>query len=512
MKKQLTSRRLNVNAGIMSWYVQELQKLAKQMSKECTTTLAALYQQSYPQISFDESISSQARIALNQLYEKYYAKFSDKSKTLAKSLLNKTNRYANWQFMRALKGMLGDKASGFALSGSAISPEKSEVIKALLFENVSLIKSIPNEYFKQITGAVARSIENGDGVKWLAHELKTYGAKTERRAQLIAQDQTRKAYNTINLRNFQDNNIRKFEWVHSGGSRDPREYHKNVLNGQIFDVDKGALSEDGTRNIYPGQEPYCRCIMRAVLDFDNDKNINAYDAWEESEHPRDKDGKFAKTNSNGGANSNQKPSSTSNQSSQREIAGVKPDKPMSHEQAGGGNVNPKYETYEKPYYENCQSCAVTYELRRRGYNVEAMPHNQEGAVLQLAKKPFSAWLDPETGKPCEGEIITASNPDECYEYLNNKVGKNERYAFVYTTSRDEEYETFGHIVILERDENNNLRWYDPQNDRERIGVEELTGMIDAQVDLSGKYPLKILRTDDKKPNPTLIHEVVQGKT
>lgn len=99
----------------------------------------------------------------------------------------------------ALKVMLGASAKDFLLKGSAISPEKSEIMKALLFENVSLIKSIPNEYFKQITGAVARSIENGEGVKWLAKELRTYGAKSERRADLIAQDQTRKAYNTINL-------------------------------------------------------------------------------------------------------------------------------------------------------------------------------------------------------------------------------------------------------------------------------------------------------------------------
>lgn len=39
------------------------------------------------------------------------------------------------------------KKLSFALEGSAISAEKTEIIKALLFGNVSLIKSIPNEYF-----------------------------------------------------------------------------------------------------------------------------------------------------------------------------------------------------------------------------------------------------------------------------------------------------------------------------------------------------------------------------
>ena len=167
--------------------------------------------------------------------------------------------------------MLGDKASGFMLKGSAISPEKSEIMKALMFENVSLIRSIPNEYFKQITGAVARSIEGGGSLKQLTEELLSYGAKNERRAELIAQDQTRKAYNDINLRNFQENGIKKFRWIHSGGSRDPRPYHRDVLNGQVFDVDTGAPNEPGKKPeyIYPAQEPYCRCIMQAVLEFDD---------------------------------------------------------------------------------------------------------------------------------------------------------------------------------------------------------------------------------------------------
>lgn len=274
MKNQLISNRLNVNAGIMSWYVKELKKLTQAMTKECKETLAEIYRQGYPQIAFDDSISSQARIALNQLYTKYSDKFSKRAKTLVKQLLRKTNTYSNNQLNNALKTMLGAAAKDFLLKGSAISPEKSEIMKALLFENVSLIRSIPNEYFKQITGAVARSIENGEGVKWLAKELRTYGAKTDRRADLIAQDQTRKAYNTINLRNFQENGIKQFKWLHSGGSRDPRDYHKadypNGLNGGIFDIDDPPVIDKKTgEKGFPGQLPYCRCIMQAVISFDD---------------------------------------------------------------------------------------------------------------------------------------------------------------------------------------------------------------------------------------------------
>lgn len=85
MKNKLTSVRLNVNAGIMTWYVNELQKLTRAMTKECKQELVNIYKKGYPQIAFDESISSQARITLNQLYKKYGDKFSAKAKDLKDS-------------------------------------------------------------------------------------------------------------------------------------------------------------------------------------------------------------------------------------------------------------------------------------------------------------------------------------------------------------------------------------------------------------------------------------------
>ncbi len=268
-ENELTSTRLNPNAGIMAWYVRELRKLTHAMTAECRARLKEIYATGYPDIAFDESISSQARIALNELLEKYGDKFSRRAKTLARDLVNRTNRYSNNQVNRAIKDMLSDKAKDFTLSLSVTSAEKKEIFKALIFENVSLIKSIPNDYFKQITGAVARSIENGEGIRWLARQLRKTGYSTERRAQLIAQDQTRKAYSCINLRNFQEAGIRKFRWLHSGGSANPREYHKNVLSGNVYDINDPPIIDKNTgERGFPGQLPYCRCVMCAVLSFE----------------------------------------------------------------------------------------------------------------------------------------------------------------------------------------------------------------------------------------------------
>ena len=81
-KRQITSNRLNVNAGIMSWYVKELKKLTAAMTKECERELTDIYKRLDYQVEIaqDESISSQVRIALNALREKYGDKFTKKAK------------------------------------------------------------------------------------------------------------------------------------------------------------------------------------------------------------------------------------------------------------------------------------------------------------------------------------------------------------------------------------------------------------------------------------------------
>ena len=273
----LKTKPLNFNVGLQRWYVRELTKLVDDLTTEVFEEIKPLYKEYKEQITLDASISSQARIKLNSLRDLFEKKFKDKGKTFAERMVRKTNRYANNTFWKMINEMLKTKedvkkAGGYLLKGSIITPQKEEVMKALIYENVNLITNLQTHYFEQITGAVMRSIQAGKGVSAIEEELNKYKGMTKRRARNIALDQTRKAYNSINLRNMQDAGIKKFEWIHSGGSQKPRKYHMENypkgLNHGIFDLDRGAPSEDGKRYIYPGEEPYCHCRMAAVIDFD----------------------------------------------------------------------------------------------------------------------------------------------------------------------------------------------------------------------------------------------------
>ena len=133
---------------------------------------------------------------------------------------------------------------------------------------MSLIKSIPSEYFRDIQQAVLSSIADGKGLADLTTFLEEQQGVQSRRAKNIAIDQTHKAYNGLNRGRMVQSGIKKFEWVHSGGGLHPRPLHLDQLNGKVFSFDKLPIIEEGTgeRGI-PGQAINCRCTMVPVIDF-----------------------------------------------------------------------------------------------------------------------------------------------------------------------------------------------------------------------------------------------------
>ena len=145
------------------------------------------------------------------------------------------------------------------------------------------------------------------------------------------------------------------------------------------------------------------------------------------------------------------------------VAGVSAGEQMNFDKADGRKPNPNYNK-GGGYQTNCQSCVVTYEMRRRGYNVQTLPNN-EGSMLQVLSRDTSlAWVDRETGLP--PKYITPAQPTakKTFTFLQNELKSNNRYTIEFTWRGG----TKGHIVHIDKvaDE---LRIYDPQTGQIRRG-------------------------------------------
>lgn len=209
------------------------------------------------------SVGSEARILVNSLQAKFRELFAKRAKALAESMVSDAEKVSASNMHASMQKLSG----GLSLKTSGITPQLSNIYKASVAENVALIKSIPQRYMDEVQGAVMRSITTGNGLQDLVPALQKYEGVTHRRAKTIALDQTRKAYNSINRSRMEAIGIKRYEWIHSGGSDKPRQEHIE-MSGNIYRFDDPPVidSKTGERGI-PGQLPNCRCTMRPVFDF-----------------------------------------------------------------------------------------------------------------------------------------------------------------------------------------------------------------------------------------------------
>ena len=161
------------------------------------------------------------------------------------------------------------KEHGFTVN-LKMTPELKTVMESSVTEQVSLIKTIPRNYHDQITGMVQRSYQNNMDIKTLTKELKDLGHSTDRRAYLIARDQTAKMNDTINRTRCEGLGITHGKWMHrAGGSKSFRSSHVK-MDGKIFELAKGCYDDDPKikRYIHCGELPFCKCVYKPLLPFE----------------------------------------------------------------------------------------------------------------------------------------------------------------------------------------------------------------------------------------------------
>jgi SPP1 gp7 family putative phage head morphogenesis protein len=257
---------LNPNIGVEKDYFEDLENLILIMTEEAEDRLDHFFKTPHAENYFtaqDISVSSQARILLAALLRNFERLFGERAKPMAERMTRRADKNSAQQLKKSLKKL----AEGVTLSTNFMNGPIADVYKASIEENVSLIKSIAAQYHKAISGAVYRSITTGQGLKELVPFLQKYKGVTLRRARFIAEDQTRKAFNTLNKARMQELGVDQYEWLHTGGSQHPRPLHVR-MSGNIYKFSKPPIIDEKTKERgIPGQLVNCRCRMIPVIKF-----------------------------------------------------------------------------------------------------------------------------------------------------------------------------------------------------------------------------------------------------
>lgn len=261
--ERLEGSPLKPNVSIQKRTVRRAEALTNKMVKEVEKELKVLFKKDSPSyFAEDASIASQSRILLNALIEKYTKVFATIGVDIIDDMVREVNTYTKSSVEASLKKIVGKNT----INIKDLSAETKEILKASASEAASYIKSIPQQYFKDVQGYVYRSITSGEGLKDLVPNLQKLSGQTKRRTRLIALDQTKKVTASLNKARLQQNGIQKGIWKHSGGSLNPRRSHQE-MDGKVFNLSEGLYDYEVKRKVQPAELPYCNCYMVPVVEF-----------------------------------------------------------------------------------------------------------------------------------------------------------------------------------------------------------------------------------------------------
>ena len=152
-----------------------------------------------------------------------------------------------------------DKALGVNLQSIIQNEGLEDALFSSTRENVSLIKSIPNEYFKKLETIVYTNTTQGTKATSIIKQIRKLHNTTESRAKLIARDQTSKINSALNQQRQQNLGVEEYVWVTSGDERVRPSHARN--NGKTFRWD------DPPSTGHPGSEIQCRCVAQPVINL-----------------------------------------------------------------------------------------------------------------------------------------------------------------------------------------------------------------------------------------------------
>lgn len=259
-KPEKTLRSVHPNQGVEAEFRRRLFAIIDEMHDSITYWVTARYRNNEPSVlmSMDAKTPSVVlRLTINQLRKRWLKKFDDLSSGLADYYAQDIKDRTDAQ----MKSML--KKAGMSVKFN-MTPAMKDIFKATVQANVSLIKSIPQEYLKNVEGMVMRSVQTGRDLGQLSKDLRKQFGVSKRKAELISRDQNNKATSAFQRARQIELGIEEAIWMHSSAGKVPRPTHV-AMNGKKYDVKKGMWDPAVKEYILPGQLINCRCTSRSVI-------------------------------------------------------------------------------------------------------------------------------------------------------------------------------------------------------------------------------------------------------
>ena len=273
--KQKTMLPQKASRTIEKKYKKLIASLARDMKKDVREQLIPVLEcdKNIYQDTYEESTSDAIKYIIAALVVKY----SDIVKLMnyeVEKIVKKLDSVQKSKFLANI-----NSAIGVDMKQVLARENLDETVKALIHKQTSLIKSIPDEFFKQIEHEIYTGITNGDRYETIAKRIKgtkdisSVFGKLDNRVKFIARNEVENINAILVKKRSEKIGIKKFKWQTARDERvrgnpagkypDSKCSHYK-LDGEIFEWKKGAKC--GSKTIWPGTDFNCRCVAINMIE------------------------------------------------------------------------------------------------------------------------------------------------------------------------------------------------------------------------------------------------------
>lgn len=247
-------------------YHKRLKKLLKEMDRSLFWWLRAELRKNG--VSDGVAISMADKLKKLQTY--WQKRYEEEAWNIAKWFAESTQKYVITNLQGQMK-RTGLNKLGFDLKYSYRSRKERNDFQSLVLNNVNLITHrLMENHLSEVNGIVFRGIETGHDLARISEDLEKSFGVSERRAQMIARDQTNKATNNLSRDRLVAYGISKGKWLHTSSGKTYRDSHVE-MDGEIYDLEQGCYDDDYGAYVQPGELVNCHCCCVPVIDIGGDE-------------------------------------------------------------------------------------------------------------------------------------------------------------------------------------------------------------------------------------------------
>ena len=186
------------------------------------------------------------------------------SLALARGVARTVESILSLEAQRHTKSFMANakRALGIDLSAVVRNEDLGDYMQTASTRAAGLITNLAEDMVHRIQQTVTTAVTTGQPVKELKRQLVEQYGIADRRAQLIARDQTAKFNSDLNRIRHEQAGIEQYVWRTSHDER-VRSRHR-ALDGKIYAYGERTGAENG---LPPGQPIRCRCIAQAIVKF-----------------------------------------------------------------------------------------------------------------------------------------------------------------------------------------------------------------------------------------------------